>query len=73
MDYSRESIDRHKKIQDMKDAGVICYANQFKSKTDIQEIRKNPESEYREVDILMENGAVKTFKTAGRIISSRGM
>jgi lysyl-tRNA synthetase class II len=73
MDYSRESIDRQKKIQNMKDAGIICYANKFKSKTDIQEIRKNPENEYKEIDILMEKGAIKTFKTAGRIISSRGM
>ena len=32
MDYSRESIDRQTKIQNMKDAGIICYANSFSGK-----------------------------------------
>jgi hypothetical protein len=30
MDYSKESIDRQQKIQNMKDAGIICYANNFR-------------------------------------------
>jgi len=73
MDYSKESIDRQQKIQNMKDAGIICYANNFRGKQDIKKIREISESEYKDVTFLMENWSVKTFKTAGRIISSRGM
>jgi hypothetical protein len=29
MDYSKESLDRQEKIQNLKNAGVICYANSF--------------------------------------------
>jgi len=73
MDYSKESIDRQQKIQNMKDAGIICYANNFRWKQDIKDIRETSEEEYREVDFLMANWSNKTFKTAGRIISSRWM
>jgi hypothetical protein len=30
MDYSNESLDRIKKINDLKSAGVVCYANNFR-------------------------------------------
>jgi hypothetical protein len=40
VDYSKEAIDRQTKIQAMKDAGIICYANHFHGKQDISEIRK---------------------------------
>lgn len=73
MDYSKESIDRQKKIQDMKDAGIICYANNYRWKEDIIKLREISESHHKEVDFLMENWAVWEYKTAGRIISSRGM
>jgi len=73
MDYSKESIDRQKKIQDMKDAWIICYANNFRWKQDINDIRLSPESDYKEVDFLMENWSSKVFKTAWRLISSRWM
>jgi lysyl-tRNA synthetase class 2 len=73
MDYSKESIDRQKKIEDMKKAWIICYANKFSGKQDILNIIKAPESEYKDVNNLMENWSSKTFKTAGRIIGSRGM
>ncbi len=73
MDYSKESIDRQQKIQNMKDAGIICYANNFAWKQDIKNIRETSESKLKEVDFLMENWSVGEFKTAGRIISSRGM
>lgn len=73
MDYSKESIDRQLKIQNLKDAGVICYANSFHGKQDIAKLREIPESEYKDVDFLLENWSVWKFKTAGRIISSRGM
>lgn len=72
MDYSKESIDRQTKIQNMKDAWIICYANSFHGKQDISDIRSQ-ENKIKEVTEVMENWSVWEFKTAGRIISSRGM
>jgi len=72
VEYSKEAIDRQAKIQAMKDAGIICYANNFHGKQDISEIRTF-ESQTKDVADLMENGSLGEFKTAGRIISSRGM
>jgi len=73
VEYSKESIDRQKKIQDLKNAWVICYANNYRWKQDIVKVRETPENKYKEVDFLMESWAVWEFKTAGRIMSSRGM
>ena len=73
MDYSKESRDRQEKIQAMKDAWIICYANNFRGKQDIDELREISDSKYKEVNDLMENGALWEYKTAGRIISSRWM
>ena len=70
MDYSKESLDRQVKIQNLKNAGVICYANSFAWKTDIIELRQN-EDKTKEVEDLMENWAVWEYKTAGRIIASK--
>jgi len=58
MDYSKESKDRMKKIQDLKDAGVICYANNYTGKIDISEIRSRSEDDdqggyLRDIDNLM--------------------
>lgn len=72
MEYSREALDRKVKIQAMKEAGIICYANHFHGKQDIIDIRKE-ESQVKDAKELMDNGSVGEFKTAGRIISSRGM
>ena len=72
MDYSKEAKDRQEKIQNLKNAWVICYANSFHGKQDISDIRKE-ETKVKDVTELMENGSVWEFKTAGRIISSRGM
>ena len=72
MDYSKESIDRQAKIQALKDAGVIPYANSLTGKQDISEIRKD-EDKVKDAGILMESWAVGDYKTAGRLISSRGM
>jgi len=73
MDYSKESIDRQQKIENMKNAWIICYANNFRWKQDIKDIRKISKEEYKDVNILMENWSNKTFKTAGRIMQSRWM
>jgi len=73
MDYSKESLDRQQKIQDMKDAWIICYANNYRGKQDLEKIRETSENYLKEVDFLSENWANGDFKTAWRIISSRGM
>ncbi|MDP2090924.1 MAG: lysine--tRNA ligase [Candidatus Gracilibacteria bacterium] len=73
MDYSKESLDRQQKIQDLKDAGVICYANNYRGKQNVQNIREISEKHLKEVDFLMEHGSVGEFKTAGRIMQSRCM
>ena len=70
MDYSRESLDRQEKIEVLKKAGVICYANNFRGKEDIENIRKK-EASAKDVEILMEQWALWEYKTAGRIIASK--
>jgi lysyl-tRNA synthetase class 2 len=70
--YSNESKDRIKKINDLKAAWVIPYANKFSWKQDISEIRKQ-ENKIKDVKELMENGAVGEFRTAWRIMLSRSM
>lgn len=72
MEYSREALDRKDKIQAMKDAGIICYANHFHGKQDISDIRSQ-ESKAKDAKQLMDGACVGEFKTAWRIISSRGM
>lgn len=76
MDYSKESQDRMKKIQDLKDAGVIPYANNYRGKINISEIRKRSENDteggyLRDIENLMAGGAISEFQTAGRIIASK--
>ncbi len=76
MDYSKESQDRMKKIQDLKDAGVIVYANNFQGKIDIADIRSRSDNDteggfIRDIENLMAGGAIMEFKTAGRIITHK--
>lgn len=73
MSYSKESLDRQEKIQNLKNAWVICYANNFRWKQDISFLREVSQDEYRNVDDLMTSWSKRQFKTAGRLISSRGM
>jgi hypothetical protein len=56
----------------LKKAGVICYANNYRWKQDIEYIRLNT-SKIKNVDDLMEKWAVWDFKTAWRLMSSRSM
>lgn len=58
-DYSNESLDRIKKINALKEASVICYANNYRWKQNIDEIIKQDEW--------------KKVKTAWRLISHRWM
>ncbi len=76
MDYSRESQDRMKKIQDLKDAGVIVYANNYRWKIDIADIRKKSENDdqggyLRDIENLQAGWAIVEFQTAGRLISHK--
>lgn len=76
MDYSKESQDRMKKIQDLKDAGVICYANNYHGKIDIADIRSRSENDdqggyIRDIENLMAGGSIAEFQTAGRIITHK--
>lgn len=76
MDYSKESQDRMKKIQDLKDAGVICYANNYHGKIDIAEIRSRSENDtegwyIRDIENLMAGWSISEFQTAGRIITHK--
>lgn len=43
MEYSKESLDRQKKIALLQEAGVICYANNFRGKQDIKELKVKSE------------------------------
>jgi len=72
MEYSKESLDRQKKIQDLKIAWVIPYANHFHGKEDIIDIRSK-EDKIKNVDDLMNSWAIWDFKTAWRLMSSRWM
>ncbi len=72
MQYSNESLDRQKKIQDLKNAGVICYANHFHGKQDITNIIQK-QDQAKEGKSLMETGASGDFRTAGRLILHRSM
>lgn len=72
MDYSKESLDRIKKIKDLKDAWVICYANNYRWKQDTSFI-KNQNDSIKEVDYLMGWEVIWEFKTAWRLMSSRWM
>ena len=56
MTYSKESIDRQKKIADLKNAGVICYANNYHGKINIEKLY-DESLEKKEANILMKQGA----------------
>lgn len=72
MEYSKESIDRQKKIKILKEAWIICYANNFRWKQDISFIKKQAEKEFNDIDNLIKTPSLK-YKSAWRIISSRFM
>ena len=55
--YSQESIDRQKKIQDLKNAGVIVYANNFRGKQDIRDIK------LKSWKFVLENGQLKELSS----------
>ncbi len=74
MQYSKESLERQNKIKLMKEAWIICYANKFSWKQDIEYIvTSSLEQKKKKAEELMENWAKGEYKLAGRIISSRGM
>ena len=85
MQYSKESLDRIKKIESLKKSWVVCYANNFKGKQNIEEITSplipllqrekslKDFSSVKDSSTLMENWANWEFRTAWRLMSSRAM
>ena len=71
MEYSRESQDRIKKIQALKDAWVVPYANNYRGKQDIDYIISEKENSLKDADLLTQNWAIWEFKTAWRLIGYR--
>lgn len=67
VNYSTESLDRLEKIRKLKEAGVIVYANNYHGKMDISSILTQ-DSTIRSIEDIQTNGAVGTFKTAGRLM-----
>lgn len=51
MNYSKESLDRMQKIASLKKAWVICYANNYRWKQDIVEIRENFDNHEKVFDV----------------------
>lgn len=66
--YSKEARDRMEKIEALKKAWVVVYANKFEWKQDIKEIKLS-EEKAGDVDSMMANGSEKVYKTAGRLMS----
>ncbi|MDQ7009073.1 MAG: lysine--tRNA ligase [Candidatus Gracilibacteria bacterium] len=76
MEYSRESLDRIKKVQALKDADIIPYANRFENKQDIADIINISKTDtegghLRDIENLMAGGCIGEFRTAGRLTSYR--
>lgn len=71
-EYWNESLDRIKKIEALKKAWVIVYANNYHGKTNISLIT-DQKDKIKEVDDLMNGEVVWEFKTAWRLMSSRWM
>ncbi len=70
MDYSREARDRMKKIEALKQALVIPYANKFEGKIDIKDIVDKKDKAV-DTDTIMNSEIKWDFKTAWRIMSYR--
>jgi len=71
-EYSRESLDRQEKIEKLKQAGVIVYANNYRWKINISDIRKN-EDKVKDIESLIKLWASGEYKTAWRLMQSRCM
>jgi len=71
-EYSNESLERQRKIQELKNAKIIVYANHFHWKQDIKDIIKQ-KNKVKNIDELIDKWAIWEFKTAWRIMLSRSM
>jgi len=67
-EYSKESLERIEKLESLKKAGVIPYANKFEWKMDISSLQDKIS---KEADELMTNWAEGAYRTAGRLLSFR--
>lgn len=68
MKYSNESLDRIKKIEKLKNAWVVVYANNFPAKTNISDLLV-VNSNLNDASKLMEIWANSIYRTAWRMIS----
>lgn len=73
MTYSREAQDRMKKIETLKNANIVPYANNYRWKQDIKDILELSKQEWviKDLDVLMNEWVNNTFQTAGRIMLYR--
>jgi lysyl-tRNA synthetase, class II len=72
MQYPNESLDRMEKIRQLKEAGVIAYANNYRGKQDIKKLKSEDwKSKIKELDNLLESWIQSDFQIAGRILSNK--
>ena len=73
MTYSREAQDRIKKIETLKKANIVPYANNYRWKQDIKDIIEKSKQEWviKDLDVLMNEWVKNVFQTAGRIMLYR--
>lgn len=70
MQYPNESLDRIEKIRQLKEAGVIPYANNYHGKQDISFVNTQ-QSQIKELDTILTSGIQWDFQIAGRVLSSK--
>lgn len=68
LEFTNESLDRIKKLERLKNAGVIPYANKFSRTHTTLQLRNLP---VNDVDSLMQNWAEEKYFTAWRIVLFR--
>jgi len=66
MSYSQESLDRIAKIESLKRAGVVVYANHYHAKQDISDILKNTQN-IRSIEEISESPK-NSYRIAGRLV-----
>ena len=64
---------RLQRLQQLKSAGVIPYANKYNKKHAISDLIAVSSDTYADADVLMSEGATPAYTTAGRMMSFRTM
>lgn len=68
MEYSIESKERLEKIRKLKEAGVVVYANNYRGKQDISQVRAQ-DSKIKTLERIDNEGVIWDFQIAGRIMT----